>query len=126
MSAKKNIFFVLVALLVFSSPINAGILSNQARLLETSKVFTVSEMDTDSEEEQSITSIREFDGFVLKGNESNSSSFQSLQNQKKHLVINLAVLSTRTFTAYYSTYCQCRINSIQDSPYYIAYHRLII
>lgn len=126
MLTKRNFLFVLCALLVFSTTSSAKMLSKQASFSETSKVFTISHKDGDFDENKSITSINDFAGYVVKGNESNSSAFQNLPNEKKHLVINLALLSTRTFTAFYTTYCQCRINSIQDSPFYIAYHRLTI
>jgi hypothetical protein len=126
MIAKRNRFFILLALLVFSATSGFARLSNQLSSTETSKVFVVAEKDANADQNESITSIREFTGFIVKGNENASSGFQNLQNEKKHLTTNLALISTKTFVAFYSTYCQYRINSMNDSPFYIAYHRLTI
>lgn len=126
MIAKRNRLFILLALLVFSVTSSFAMLSEQLSSSQTSKVFVVAEKDVNTDQNQSVTSIREFTGFIVKGNENSSSGFQNLQNEKKYLTTNLALISTKTFVAFYSKYCQYRINSMNDSPFYIVYHRLTI
>ena len=126
MKAKRTIFFVLCALFVFFTANSSFALANSVPTTEKNSIITVSEKEVDVEKNYAITSIKELGGFIVKGNENVYSGFQHFQNTKKHLITNLATLSTRTFTAYYTTYCQYRENSINAAPFYIAYHRLTI
>ena len=126
MKAKRNIFFVLCAMLVFVTANSSLQLSKQTNPLSDIKVFTVSENELDVEKDHSIASIKEYGGFVVKGNENTFSGFQNLQNSKKHLSTNLALTSTNFLSAFYSSYSHKRINSIQHNPFYISYHRLTI
>lgn len=126
MKAKRNIFFILCALFVFYTTSSSLQLSKKTNTSVALKVFTVSENDSDSEKDHSIASIKEYGGFVVKGNENTFSGFQILQNSKKHLSTNLALESTNFLCAFYSSYCHKRINSIHQNPFYISYHRLTI
>ena len=113
-------------MLVLLSANSLGVYSKQANVAEPVKVFSVSEKKASSEESKSISSINEFDGIIVKGNENTFSGFQNFQQTKKHLTTNLALRTTNFLSAFYSTYCHKRINSVHQNPFYISYHRLTI
>ena len=112
--------------MVLLSANSLSVYSKQTTIVELVKVFSVSEKKASSEERESISSISEFGGFIVKGNENTFSGFQNLQQSKKHLATNLALKSTNFLSAFYSTYCHDRINGIHQNPFYISYHRLTI
>jgi hypothetical protein len=62
----------------------------------------------------------------IKTNESNSPTFQDFKNSKKSLNSNSFLQSFLFSKSCYAFYCSNRTNSVNTSPFYIAYHRLII
>lgn len=62
----------------------------------------------------------------IKLNESNNFTFQNFKNSKKSFNLNLSFQSFLFSKSCYAFYCSNRINSVNTSPFYIAYHRLII
>ena len=126
MIVKRNLFFTLFSLLVFLTANSSGILSKHISSPEPVKIFCVSEKNAASGDNETISSINELSGFLVKGNEGSYSGFQNLQNSKKYLATNLALRTTNSFIAFYSSYCHKRTNSVHHTPFYISYHRLTI
>jgi hypothetical protein len=126
MLVKRIVFFLLFTLLVFFTTSRPSLHSIGGISSTDINFFSVSEKYVDSEEQNSVSSVKQPTDFILKGNESNFSGFQNFKNNRKILSANLAVLSIRTFTVFYSAYSLSRINSNNESPFYITYHRLTI
>lgn len=62
----------------------------------------------------------------IKINESNNFTFQNFKNSKKSFNLNLSLQSFLFSKSCYAFYCSNRTNNVNTSPFYIAYHRLII
>lgn len=124
---KKNIITLFFSLFVFfsTSGFGSSIDANQRHNRQTGTTGDISQ-SSDSNDNKSITSI---DGILqtsIKVNESNSPTFENLKNGKKSFILNSHLLSFKFSKRYYTFYCLNRINRIKVSPFYIAYHRLII
>lgn len=127
MLSKKNIITLLFSLFVFFSTSGFGnsIDPRQTHDRQTKITGGVSQTSR-SNDNQSISSIEGILQTSIKVNESNSSTFQNLKNGKKSLTFNSHFLSFQFSNPYYTFYCLNRKNRINASPFYIAYHRLII
>ena len=62
----------------------------------------------------------------IKLSESNNFTFQSFKNGKKYFSHDLSYHLDVIRKSFYVFYCAQRINSVKTSPFYIAYHRLLI
>ncbi len=90
---------------------------------ETTDGISQSSHKTDS---QNIVGIEGLLQTSIKVNESNAPTFQSFKNSKKSFNLNSSLKSFLFSKSYYACYCSDRINRINVSPFYIAYHRLLI
>lgn len=63
---------------------------------------------------------------LLKVAGSNSHSFQNLQNGKRFFSLVFTFNSSVSAGSFYASYSRLRDERISGSPFYIAYHRLII
>lgn len=123
---KKNIItllfslFALISINGFGSSINAIPTPDNRNSNITTGISQI------SNETQYIICIEGIFQAYIKTNESNNPPFENFNNSKKNLNLNSRVLSFQFSNSCYTFYCVNRINRIKISPFYIAYHRLII
>lgn len=124
---KKNIIIFLFSLFVFFSTNGVGnsiaTYQKQNSHIETSGNISQSSSLNDT---QNISPIEGILQTSIKVNESNSPTFQNFKNSKKTSTLISFLQSFLFSKSYYLYYCSNRTNGIIKSPFYIAYHRLII
>ena len=62
----------------------------------------------------------------VKVNESNSPTFQNFKTGKRNFSLAFSCFSTAPSRSFYDSYLLLRVNRVSVSPFYIAYHCLII
>ncbi|MBL0328232.1 MAG: hypothetical protein IPP64_02135 [Bacteroidetes bacterium] len=126
MRSIRTIAVIVCALLVFFTSTGTKITPQSFAVAEVNQPMASLDVDPASEQEQSLTAIKELSGCIIKGNEGRNFGFQNQHSFKKHLTTNLARVSSQSLSVFYPVYCQSLTNSFNSSPFYIAYHRLII
>jgi hypothetical protein len=82
-----------------------------------------------SSSEKSDQKVFDAEGILqacVKVNEINNLTFQNFKTGKKYFTLALSCLSSASPISFYDSYFLLRINRFRVSPFYIAYHRLII
>jgi hypothetical protein len=127
MQIKKHIIHFLFSLLVFvsTSSLASGIANKQLIDKPTEINGTISQ-PSDADDYQGIAAIEGILQTSIKVDESNGSVFQNIKNGKKVFGFDTTFLSFYFSESCYSFYCSKRVNKINTSPFYIAYHRLLI
>lgn len=122
MMNKKHIISFLFALFVFFS---TNVVGNSIDAKHTASKESISQ-NPRSNDNHNIISIEGIIPILIKINESNNPTFQNFNGSKKSAFANSLLQSFLFSKSYYVYYCSKRINRIKISPFYIAYHRLII
>lgn len=128
MITKKNITAFLFFLFAFLS-ISGFANSTDARPVYTKHTEATNggiSQPLHNADNPSIVTIEGLLQTPIKINESNYPAFQNLKNSKKVFNLNFSLQSFLFAKSCYASYCSIRINSIHFSPFYIAYHRLLI
>lgn len=91
----------------------------------------IEKKETVSQNSREITNERviHIEGILqpsIKVNESNNLSLPNFKNGKKYFSLTFSCQSTAFSKSFYNSYSLVRMNRISISPFYIAYHRLLI
>lgn len=124
---KKNIIVFLFSLFafIFTSGFGNSIDTHQIQNRPTETTSNISQRSC-LNNSQRICPIEGILQASIKINESNSPTFQNFKNSKKYSILNSYLKSFLFSKSYYIYYCFNWTNKIITSPFYIAYHRLII
>lgn len=122
LNKKKIIAFLCLLFVVISADSFGNSITNSERSKRTEALS----QNSHSEDSERIISLIGILQPSIKLNESNNFTFQNFKNGKKYFIPDLSWQSGTFSKFFYSSYCASRINSVNSSPFYIAYHRLII
>lgn len=122
LNTKKIIAFISLLFVVLSADSFGNSIANTKQSEETKALS----QNSYPEKSENIVSLIGILQSSIKVNESNSPTFQNSKNSKNTFNLNSSLQSCLFSKFCYAFYCSGRINSVNTSPFYIAYHRLII
>jgi len=126
LNIKNTIAFLFILFALFlTNRIEVSIKGIQTHSLEFESAWDITQ-SPGSNENQNLTSFEGILQPAIRGNESNSSTFRNFKHNKKSFTLHSRLQSFLFSKFYFAYYRYGRTNKINTSPFYIAYHRLLI